>query len=387
MTSASDQKTISILGSTGSIGRQTLDVLTGLDRPMRLGYISSNTRIDLLEDQTRRFRPYGVVVRNEEAFRQFRATTSFSGPILCGDEGLQEAAAWEGNDMIMSSLVGFAGVLPTLAALQRGTTVALANKETLVSAGNVITAAARRHGAVILPVDSEHSAIMQCLAGEASTAIDKMILTASGGPFRETPAAELRSVTRAQALRHPNWSMGAKITIDSATLMNKGFELIEARWLFDIPVEKIDVVVHPQSIIHSMVEFCDGSVKAQLGLPDMKVPILYALSYPERVRSDFERLDLAAIGSLTFYPPDYERFPCLRLAFEAIQTGGTAPAVVNAANELAVSAFLAEKIAFYDIPRCIEEALRKIDNVVDPSLDDILAVDAETRGFVSAMVN
>ncbi len=272
--------------------------------------------------------------------------------------------------------------MPTLAAIEAGATIALANKETLVSAGEIITAAAKNKGISILAVDSEHSAILQCLAGEHHSEIEKIILTASGGPFRNLPIEEFGEITLAQALKHPNWSMGNKVTIDSSTLMNKGFEVIEARWLFDLPPEKIDVVVHPQSIVHSLVQFIDGSVKAQLGTPDMRVPIAYALHFPHHIPMNFQRLDLVSVGNLSFFPPDLEKFPCLKLAFEAIKSGGTSTAILNAANEVAVQAFLAEKIRYIDIPAVISSALGKIPNTAHPSLEEIANVDRETREFV-----
>lgn len=380
------QRTLTILGSTGSIGTQTLDVVASLPDRFRIGYLTTNRNIELLEEQARRFQPEGVVVCNEEAYREFRRTTSFQGRILGGEQGVREAAADSGNDVVMSALVGFSGVLPTLEAVRQGTTIALANKETLVSAGPVIMAEAAARNVPVIAVDSEHSAILQCLAGERAEDVDRLILTASGGPFRETPLEEFGAITVEQALRHPNWVMGSKITIDSATLMNKGFEVIEARWLFDIPVERIDVVIHPQSIIHSMVQFVDGSVKAQLGLHDMRLPILYALSWPHRTASSFERMDITRVGALTFYPPDTGRFRCLHLAFEAMKSSGSATAVLNAANEVAVARFLQEDLPFADIPRAIEAALDKIPHVSHPSIDDIVAVDDAARQFVSSYI-
>lgn len=381
-----EPRTLSILGSTGSIGTQTLDVLASLPGAIRLAYLTTNTNIALLEEQVRRFQPEGVAVCDENAWREFKRTTSFTGRILCGRDGVCEAAAHPGNDIVMSALVGFSGVLPTLEAIRQGTTIALANKETLVSAGPVIMEEARRRGVEIIAVDSEHSAILQCLAGERPEDVEKLILTASGGPFRDTPADQFASITVRQALRHPNWVMGSKITIDSATLMNKGFEVIEARWLFDVPADAIDVVVHPQSIIHSMVQFVDGSVKAQLGVPDMKIPILYALSQPHRTPSDFERLDLTTIGSMTFFKPDTQRFRCLHLAFEAMKQGGSATAVLNAANEVAVARFLQEQLPFSAIAQAIESALDKIPHLAHPSIDDIIAVDNAAREYVSSYI-
>ncbi len=387
-------KTVSILGSTGSIGVQTLDVLAAQSEKFRLAWLTTNTRIDLLEEQVRRFEPDGVAIADERAYQEFCRTTAFRGTILCGEEGVCEAAADPRNNVLMSSLVGFSGVLPTFAAIEQGITIALANKETLVSAGNVITDAAKRHNAKILAVDSEHSAMLQCMVGEEQREIEKLILTASGGPFRHLTAEQLEHVTSAQALKHPNWSMGNKITIDSATLMNKGFEVIEAYWLFGVDADNIDVVVHPQSIIHSMVQFVDGSVKAQMGLPDMKIPIAYALSFPNRMCLDetlVPRMNLSVLRELTFAEPDTERFPCLRLAFDALRCGGTAPAVVNAANEIAVAAFLRNHLRFTDIPRCIEYALESVHHTSTPTLADIVATDKETRqrvtSFASSLVH
>lgn len=375
-------KTISILGSTGSIGCQTLEVIDLAREEWEVNFLTVNSKIEELEQQIQKFNPRGVAISDERFYKEFKKNTSFTGEILCGEEGVCAAAGDTRNTMVMSSLVGFSGVMPTLAAIEAGATIALANKETLVSAGEIITAAARNKGIQILAVDSEHSAILQCLAGEQHSEIEKIILTASGGPFRDLPFEDFGKITLAQALKHPNWSMGNKVTIDSSTLMNKGFEVIEARWLFDLPPEKIDVVVHPQSIIHSLVQFIDGSVKAQLGTPDMRVPIAYALHFPHHIPMKFQRLDLVSIGNLSFYPPDLEKFPCLQLAFEAIKSGGTSTAILNAANEVAVQAFLTEKIKYIDIPAIISSALGKIPNIAHPSLEEIESVDKETRTFV-----
>ncbi|TAE23793.1 MAG: 1-deoxy-D-xylulose-5-phosphate reductoisomerase [Candidatus Kapaibacterium sp.] len=381
-------RTITVLGSTGSIGVQTMEVIARRADEFSLGWLTVNTRYDLLDAQLRRyahiFQPKGVVLADETAYKEFKRVSAFTGEVLCGDEGVCAAAA-DSADIIMSALVGFSGVLPNYAAIQKKTTIALANKETLVSAGCVIMPEAAKHGVEILPVDSEHSAIQQCLVGEYASEIEKLILTASGGPFREWSLERLHDVTPAQALKHPNWSMGNKITIDSATLMNKGFEVIEAYWLFGVSAEKIEVVVHPQSIIHSMVQFCDGSVKAQLGLPDMKIPISYALSVPHRFPNDDTRMDICALQNLSFFPPDLSRFPCLRLAFEAMRQGGTAPAVVNAANEIAVSKFLQGIIGFLGIPSMIETCLERIPFLAAPTLNDIVAVDKETRALAASL--
>jgi 1-deoxy-D-xylulose-5-phosphate reductoisomerase len=373
-------RTISILGSTGSIGTQTLDILERLGDAYTLRWITCNTRWEDMVAQVRRYQPYGVAIREEKAWAAFKeAMPEFTGPVLCGEEGLVVAAGDPANDVVMSAMVGFSGVVPTMAAISAGKIVGLANKETLVSAGEIITTAAHEHKATLIAVDSEHSAILQCVVGERTQDIERFIITASGGPFRTTPTHELASVTAAQALKHPNWTMGAKITIDSATLMNKGFEVMEARWLFDLDVDRIDVVVHPQSIIHSMVEFVDGSVKAQMGLPTMLVPIQYALTFPHRLKLDIPRMDLAAIGSLTFERPDLTKFLCLELAYEALRLGGSAGCVVNAANEVAVFDFLRGAIKFTDIPKRIEFALSHIEHVAHPSLADILHLDHVTR--------
>lgn len=393
-------KTISILGSTGSIGIQTLEILATRRSEFRVAWLTTKTRIDVLEKQAAQFQPSGVVVADEEAYHKFKRYTTFNGTILCGEQGVCEAASDASASILVSSLVGFSGVVPTFCALEQGIPIALANKETLVSAGSVITELSQARGVPIIAVDSEHSAILQCVIGERVEDVDKLILTASGGPFRTYTAEQLSTVTCAQALKHPNWSMGAKITIDSATLMNKGLEVIEARWLFNIGAERIEVVVHPQSIIHSMVQFVDGSVKAQMGLPDMKVPIAYALSFPHRMALDdtlVPRMNLAAIGLLEFSTPNTTLFPCLRLAFEALDVGGFAPAVLNAANEIAVAAFLEERIGFMDIPRLIEQALEAMTSQVSYAsttntgslrsrLDDVVALDTATREFTRAKI-
>ena len=375
-------RVLSILGVTGSIGSQTMAVLRNNRERFTLRWITTQYRIAELEQYVREFQPYGVVIADEVHYHAFKATTQFRGRIECGAEALCMAASDVENDLVVSSLVGFAGVLPTYHAVRNGITVALANKETLVSAGRIITAIARQNNAAILAVDSEHSAMLQCVVGESMGSIEKLILTASGGPFRTMPFDQLATVTAADALKHPNWSMGSKVTIDSSTLMNKGFEVIEAHWLFDIAPSAIEVVVHPQSIIHSMVQFVDGSVKAQMGLPDMKIPIQYALSYPERWYADFPRLDfttMSVLSSLTFEQPDVQRFPCLSLAFSAMMADGIAPAVLNAANEIAVAEFLAGRLRFTSIPVVIEKTLLTIPQCYEPSLDDICRIDAEAR--------
>ncbi|MCO6466502.1 MAG: 1-deoxy-D-xylulose-5-phosphate reductoisomerase [Bradyrhizobiaceae bacterium] len=381
-------RTITILGSTGSIGTQTLEVLDTLSAQgagdhadtFVVRWLTCNTRVADLVPQVRKYKPYGVAIRDEAACAQFKSLCpDFTGPVLCGEEGLCEAAADPANTIVMSAMVGFSGVVPTVVAIRAGHPIALANKESLVSAGEYITGIAREQGVPILAVDSEHSAIAQCLVGEELKSISRIVLTASGGPFLNTSTEQLDDVSPEQALKHPNWMMGAKITIDSATLMNKGFEVIEARWLFGVHASQIDVVVHPQSIIHSLVEFVDGSVKAQLGIPTMHIPIQYALTYPRRLASPVQPMSLTKLGSLTFFEPDHQRFPCLKLAFDALEAGGTAGCIVNAANEVAVHAFLNKHIRFTEIPRVIERTLESMKNQQNPSLPTILETDAEAR--------
>jgi len=373
---------LTILGSTGSIGTQTLDIVRRNPDRYRAAYLTTNSNIELLGAQVEEFMPDAVVVGDECSASIARKLFGSRTDVLEGPEALCQVAAAPSVDIVMSALVGFAGLAPTIAAIEQGKRVALANKETLVVAGELIDGLIRKHGAQLIPVDSEHSAIFQCLVGEPPDSIEEIVLTASGGPFRELPAERFASITPQQALNHPNWSMGPKITIDSATLMNKGLEVIEARWLFDVGPERLSVVVHPQSIIHSMVQFVDGSVKAQLGLPDMRLPIQYALAYPERIANDLERLHLPKIAGLTFFEPDTEKFPCLRLAYEALDRTGTAPAVLNAANEVAVAAFLDGIIAFDDIPKSIERALGEASIQDNPTLANIIDADKRTRESV-----
>jgi 1-deoxy-D-xylulose-5-phosphate reductoisomerase len=373
---------LTILGSTGSIGTQTLDVVRRNPDRFRAAYLTTNSNIELLGEQIREFRPDGVVVCEGCSASVARKLFGTEVEILEGDEAICDVASRQGVDTVVNGLVGFAGLEPTVAAIRQGKRIALANKETLVVAGQLINRLLKRHDTSLIPIDSEHSAIFQCLTGEAPESIERLILTASGGPFRDLPASEFGSITVERALKHPNWSMGQKITIDSATLMNKGLEVIEARWLFDIGADRIGVVIHPQSIIHSMVQFIDGSVKAQLGLPDMRLPIQYALAFPDRIGNDFERMNLAQLGTLSFFEPDYERFPCLGLAFQALERMGTAPAVLNAANEIAVAAFLDRLATFAEIPELIERALGEASIQDDPSLENILEADKRTRESV-----
>jgi 1-deoxy-D-xylulose-5-phosphate reductoisomerase len=380
------KKRISILGSTGSIGVQTLQVLDSLNGTFQIDYLTAHKNIKLLEKQVNKYNPKGVVIANEMAYYDFKNTTTFRGEIICGETGVIEVAEKQSNDLVLSALVGFSGVIPTMAAINAGKNVALANKETLVVAGKLITEAANYNNVKILAIDSEHSAILQCLAGEKFDSVEKIILTASGGPFRNTPLNEFGTITKADALKHPNWSMGNKITIDSATMVNKGFEIIEAHWLFGLPLNKIEVVIHPQSIIHSLVQFVDGSVKAQLGLPDMRIPISYALTYPDRFNHNFPRLDLVKAGRFDFWEPDFKRYPCLRLAYQALEQAGTATTILNAANEVCVAAFLDEKIRFIDIPKIIEKSLEYFQIIQNPDLDDIIYTDREIRNFTEELI-
>lgn len=372
-------KNIVILGSTGSIGTQALEVVENLKNINIIG-LSTNTNIDILENQIRKYNPMYACVMNEEKANILKENIKdIKTQVLTGKEGLIKLATLDNIDTVLNSLVGNIGLLPTIYGIRAKKDIALANKETLVSAGELVMKEAKKYGVNIYPIDSEHSAIFQCLQGNKHSEIEKIILTASGGPFREHTS--LDNVTLAEALNHPNWSMGKKITIDSATLMNKGLEVIEAKWLFDIDVDKIDVIVHPQSIIHSMVEYKDSAIMAQLGTPDMKVPIQYALAYPSRVKNDFEKLDLLKHNNLTFKKPNYELFPCLKYAFEAIKIGGIMPCVLNASNEIAVEYFLNEDIKFTDIPKVVYKVMEsfKDKNKLDYTLDDVLESDEKAR--------
>lgn len=373
-------KNISVLGSTGSIGTQALEVCRNLG--YKVLALTTNVKIDLLEKQIDEFKPKLVAVMNEEKALELKKRIAGKNvEVLFGIEGINASATIEDADIVLNSLVGNIGLEPTLKAIQKGKDIALANKETLVTAGELVMKKAFEKNVSIYPVDSEHSAIFQCLQGNEGNKIRKIHLTASGGPFRNYKSFE--NITVEDALKHPNWSMGKKITVDSATMMNKGLEVIEAKWLFDVDIDKINVVVHPQSIIHSMVEFEDGAVMAQLGLPDMKVPIQYALTYPKRVLSDFPKIDFFNCGELTFQKPDVKLFRCLGLAFEAIETGGTMPAVMNGANEIAVSAFLNKKINFSDIPKLIEKAMTAYNVKYNYDFDDIFEADLWARNFVN----
>jgi 1-deoxy-D-xylulose-5-phosphate reductoisomerase len=377
---------LSILGATGSIGTQTLEVVRLFPDRFDVRALSCGANVELLAEQIREFRPEVVAVGTAEKARALReAVGDLDVAVRVGEEGLCDVATRADVDAVVAAVVGFAGLAPVLAALRADKKVALANKETMVVGGPLVRQVLDEGDGRLLPVDSEHSAIFQCLAGESERSVETVILTASGGPFRTRPADTFGDVTVDEALDHPNWSMGPKITIDSATMMNKGLEVIEARWLFDLDVDEIDVLVHPQSIVHSMVAFADGAVKAQLGVPDMKVPIQYALSYPDRWPAPHERLDWTELGRLDFEPPDTDKFPCLRLAYEALDAGGTAPAVLNAANEAAVALFLDENITFLDIPRAIERTLGRVSTTKTPTLDDLYAADEAARRCVKEL--
>ena len=378
-------KKVFVLGSTGSIGINCLNVISNLKNDFEVTGLTVNSNTELLLEQIKKFKPTVVVVRDEKAAGYISGKIPKGCELLIGEDGLIKAALETEYDIFMGAMVGFAGLAPTLEAIRRGKRIALANKETLVVAGELVTDLCRENGAEIIPVDSEHSAIYQCLIGENLDEVEKLILTASGGPFLNKDKEFFEKATVDEALNHPNWKMGNKITIDSATMMNKGLEVIEARWLFGFPPEKIEVVIHPQSIIHSMVQFVDGSVKAQLGLPDMKLPIQYALTFPQRKQNNFQRTSLPSIGTLSFFEPDFDKFECLKLAFDAINTGGTAPCILNAANEVAVDKFLNKKIKFSHIPRLINKALDKIENNKTPDLGTIFECDRITRELVNGM--
>jgi 1-deoxy-D-xylulose-5-phosphate reductoisomerase len=375
-----EKKSIAILGSTGSIGTQALEVIAAHPDAFEVEVLTAQNNAELLLQQALKFKPNVVVIGAEQHLAMLKEALFPHGiKVYAGQQALNDVVQMDTIDMVLTALVGYAGLLPTIKAIEARKTIALANKETLVVAGELITRLAQEKGVNIYPVDSEHSAIFQCLVGEFHNPVEKIILTASGGPFRGRKRHELQQVTRAQALKHPNWNMGAKITIDSATLMNKGLEVIEARWLFGLMPEQIDVVVHPQSIIHSMVQFRDGSIKAQMGLPDMRLPIQFALAYPQRLPADFPRFDFAQYPALTFEPPDTETFRNLALAFEALRRGGNMPCVLNAANEVAVAQFLNDKIGFLEIADVVEHCLHKIGFIAHPDLNDYMETDRETR--------
>ncbi len=374
------KRVVAILGSTGSIGTQCLEVVSENPDHFQVEVLTANDNAELLIKQALQYKPNVVVIGNEAKYEQVKNALWGEGiKTYCGAQALCEVVSFAEIDVVLTAMVGYSGLLPTMAAIEAGKTIALANKETLVVAGDLVTKRAREKGVNIFPVDSEHSAIFQCLVGEFHNPIEKIMLTASGGPFRGKTRADLMSVTREQALKHPNWSMGAKITIDSATLMNKGLEVIEAKWLFNLKPEQIEVVVHPQSIIHSMVQFEDGSIKAQLGLPDMKLPIQFALAYPNRVKNNFPRFNFLDYPQLTFTQPDTETFRCLGLAFETLKQGGNMACVLNAANEVAVARFLDNKIGFLNIAEVVERTMQKASFIASPTIQDYIDTDQESR--------
>jgi 1-deoxy-D-xylulose-5-phosphate reductoisomerase len=374
-------KKITILGSTGSIGLSALDVIEINTERFRVVALAAGKNINLLKKQIEKFKPKVVAVSTKESALKLRETLTAKSKvkILYDEEGLKEIASFPSADIVISAISGSAGLIPTLAAIEAGKDIALANKETMVMAGEIVTKRAIKKGVKIIPVDSEHSAIFQCLEGNKCQNLRRIILTASGGPFLNFTRNELKKVILSQTLRHPNWKMGKKITIDSASMMNKGLEVIEAKWLFNLDISNIDVLIHPQSIVHSLVEFIDGAFLAQMGIPDMKIPIAYALTYPERIINDLPSLDLVKIGKLGFLKPDIRKFSCLGLAYAAGLCGGTAPAVLNAADEVAVSAFMEKKIRFIDLPKIIEKILVLHNSINNPSLDDILQADLWAR--------
>ncbi len=380
-------KKICILGSTGSIGTQALDVIRQHHELFEVHTLTAYNNSKLLIQQAREFQPDSVVIVREDLYNEVsEALAVLPIKVYTGSQALCEVVTHSEIDIVLTAMVGFAGLRPTIAAINAKKTIALANKETLVVAGELICNLAVKNKVAILPVDSEHSAILQSLTGEGDNKVEKILLTASGGPFRTFTREQMATVTPAQALRHPNWEMGAKITIDSATLMNKGFEMIEAKWLFDISPDDIQVVVHPESIIHSAVQFEDGSVKAQLGVPDMRLPIQYAFTYPARLHLDGDRLDLFKLGAMHFEPADMERFPCLRLSYEAIRTGGTAPCVLNAANEIVNLAFRESKISYPMIAEIIEKTMHAIEVVNNPTLEQLIEIDGQARAFALSLV-
>ena len=379
-------KNISLLGSTGSIGKQTLEVAAANPDKMKIRVLAAHTSDTILEEQIRAVEPDFAVLTDKDAAARLKARYHGKTEILVGEEGLLAAATYSEVDTVLASMVGYAGLRPTMAAINCGKNIALANKETLVAAGSLVMEAVAKNNVSLTPVDSEHSAIFQALQGGKEDEVKRLLITASGGPFRGKKRSELETVTLAQCLNHPNWSMGKKITVDSSTLANKGLEVIEAHWLFNMPYEKIDVVVHPQSIIHSLVEFCDGSVIAQLGEPDMRLPIQYALSYPCRYHKAFDQLDLIKAGTLTFEAPDMEAFPSLRIAIDCGKAGGTLPCVFNAANEEAVYAFLDNKIKYLDIPYITEKVASLHKNIATPCIEDIERADAEARAAAQSII-
>lgn len=381
-------KKIAILGSTGSIGTQALEVIKANPDKFSVEVITARHNADLIIRQCLEFKPKYVVLTDQEAYQKVsQSVDNQSITILFGESALAEIVQLPEIEMVLTALVGYCGLLPTIKAIEAGKDIALANKETLVVAGELIMALAKKHQVKIIPVDSEHSAIFQCLVGEEKNPIEKIVLTASGGPFRGKQKADLQDVTKEQALKHPNWTMGAKITIDSASLMNKGLEVIEAKWLFGLQTEQVEVIVHPQSIIHSLVQFEDGSMKAQMGLPDMKLPIQYALAYPQRIKSDFPRFEFIKYPHLTFEKPDLETFRNLQLAFMALEKAGNMPCVLNAANEIAVEYFLKDKLKFLQMPDLIADCLAKIPYISNPNYEDYVQTDVETRKLAVSIIH
>jgi len=379
------KKQIAILGSTGSIGTQALQVIEEHPDLYEAYALTANNQVELLAEQARKFMPAAVVIANEAKYLQLKEMLAdLPIQVYAGADALCEIVEAKPIDVVLASMVGYAGLRPTMNAIRAGKAIALANKETLVVAGELINALAQQYHTPILPVDSEHSAIFQCL--EPGNALEKVILTASGGPFRKFTMEQLQHVTKEQALKHPNWDMGAKITIDSATMMNKGFEVIEAKWLFGVRPDQIEVVVHPQSVIHSMVQYEDGAVKAQLGMPDMRLPIQYAFSYPQRIKASFDRLDFSTLKELTFEQPDTNRFRCLALAYEALNRGGNMACIVNAANEVVVSAFLKDRIPFLRMSEVIEQSMVKVPFIQAPTYEDYVATDAEARRVAESLI-
>lgn len=380
-------KNIAILGSTGSIGTQTLDVISEYSDRLYPYLLTANHNSELLISQALKYKPRKVVIADVSHFVAVREALAGTGiEVVAGADAIAESVADTEIDIVVTALVGYSGLAPTIRAINAGKKIALANKETLVVAGELITGMLKDSVSELIPVDSEHSAIFQCLVGEDVESVEKLILTASGGPFRTMSVAEMSKVTKADALNHPNWKMGAKVTVDSASMMNKGFEMIEARWLFNIVPDRIEIVVHPQSIVHSMVEFSDGSIKAQLGLPDMRLPIRYALNYPERLQSKTERLTVDRYSSLTFEKPDMQKFPLLGMAFDAIRAGGNVPCALNAANEIAVAAFLSDKIRFVDMPVVVGKAVARNSFVANPSYDDLIATNKDIREITLSLI-
>ncbi len=381
------KRKLAILGSTGSIGTQALEVVSEHADLLEIYALTANNNVDLLIEQARIFQPEMVVIANEDKYTLLKeALNNYPIKVWAGKKAIAEVVQSEPIDMVLTAMVGYSGLMPTVSAIKAGKAIALANKETLVVAGEMITSLATENKVPVLPVDSEHSAIFQCLNGEWENPVEKIILTASGGPFRTKSIEELGTVTKEQALKHPNWDMGAKVTIDSASMMNKGFEMIEAKWLFGISPDKIQVLVHPQSVIHSMVQFEDGAVMAQLGIPDMKLPISYAFSYPKRLPSEAFRLDFSQYNTLTFEEPDRERFRNLDFAFEAIRKGGNMPCILNAANEIAVAAFLQDKTGFLQMSKIIEQTMQQASFIPNPSYDDYVAADQEARKIASELI-